>query len=230
MTFSPSVNDDGTYNTDAGYVSYGCSGGQYDTPYHEDEVTGERQYLIQTEDLQQDGDFQPSVDEEYQQAIREVYPDINNALEYALHNKTEEWILDFNSKIDGGNFDEYVPLIEELMEEYRLTVSAPVDEMETDAADVTQEEIDAVIEPMLEAEPEGLESAYNWLQAAEEYQDTNPVYSAVCSATAAFHNNQMTAEEAISSVLENHPLEEVIEIYQYLSNQNWLNTELLCLN
>ena len=106
------------------------------------------------------------------------------------------------------------------MEEYRSTVFAPVDDqMETDATEVIPEEIDAVIEPMLEAEPEGMESAYNWLQAAEEYQSSNPVYSAVCSATASFHDGSMSAEEAISSVLENYPMDEVIQIYQYLSAQ-----------
>ena len=105
-------------------------------------------------------------------------------------------------------------------EEYRLAVYAPVDdEMETDATKVTQEEIDAVIEPMLEAEPEGVESAYNWLQPAEEYQSSNPVYAAVCSATASFHDGSMSAEEAISTVLENYPMDEVIQIYQYLSAQ-----------
>ena len=102
-------------------------------------------------------------------------------------------------------------------EEYRLAVYAPVDdEMETDATKVTQEEIDAVIEPMLEAEPDGMEAAYEWLQMAQQTQSDNPVYSAVCSATAAFHNNQVSAEEAISTVLESHPLNKVIEIYQYL--------------
>ena len=215
MTYSPAVNDDGTYDVDNGYVSVGRSGGQYETAYIENDETGERQYLIEEQDLQLDGDYQLSVDEEYQQAIREVYPDIQDALEYALHNKTQEWIIDFNNKIDGGNFDEYVPLIEELMEEYRLTVPAPVDEEElTDAPEVTQEEIDAVIEPMLEAEPEGVESAYNWLQPAEEYQSSNPVYSTVCSATAPFHDGSISAQEAISSVMENYPMDEEIQIYQ----------------
>ncbi len=221
MTYSPGVNDDGTCNTDAGFVSYGRPGGQYETPYQENEETGEREYLIEEQDFQSDLDYQPSVDEEYQQAIRELYPDIQDALEYALHNKTQEWIISFNKKIDGGNFDEYVPLIEELMEEYRLTVPAPVSEEElTDAPEVTEEEIDAVIEPMLEAEPDGMETAYGWLQAAEEHQSSNPVYSAICSATASFHDGSMTAEEAIAYVLENHPIDEVIQIYQYLQNQN----------
>ena len=216
MTFSPGVNDDGTYNIDAGFVSVGRSGGQYETPYHENQETGERQYLIEEQDFQSDGDYMPTVDEEYQQAIQEVYPDIQDALQYALHNKLHDWIIDFNNKIDGGDFDEYVPLIEELMEEYRSTIAAPVDELETDAPEVSEEEIDAVIEPMLEAEPEGMETAYSWLQAAEQHQTSNPVYSAVCAATASFHDGSMSADEAISTVLENHPLDEVIQIYQYL--------------
>ena len=218
-TYTPSVNDDGSYNLDNGTLIARSGGGRVDAVFEEDEMTGERQYLIEQEDLESDLDYAPATEDEYIQAITELYPDLQDALDYAFHNWTPELIEDFNNKVDGGDFDGFVPLIEELMEEYRSTVSAPVENQIPDDADVTQEEIDEALEPMLESEPEGMETAYNWLQAAEDYQVSNPVFSAVCAATAAFHNNEMTASEAISSVIDNYPMKDVIRIYKHLSQQ-----------
>ena len=218
-TYSPSVNDDGSYNLDGGTLVSRSGGGRVDAVYEENQITGERQYLVEQSDLETDLDYNPPSDAEYIQAITELYPDLQDALAYARDNKSPEYIIDFNNKIDGGDYDEFVPFIEELMEEYRSTAGSPVEEeQQTDEQQVSQEEINAAIEPMMEAEPEGMEIAYGWLQAAEEYQTSNPIYSAVCAATAAFHDGSMTAEQAISSVIENHPMNEVIKIYQQLSN------------
>ena len=219
MTFSPSINDDGTYNVDAGSVSVGHTGGTYETPYVENEETGERQYLISNQDLQQDGDYQPDNEAEYVSALTEAYPDLMDALAYARDNKTLDYINSFNQKIDTGDYGEYVPMIEELIAEFRsVTGTAPVEEELTDEPVVSPEEIDAAIEPMLETEALGMETAYEWLSMAEQTRDSNPTYSAVCAATAAFHDGSMTAEQAISSVLENYPINEVVKIYQYLNN------------
>ena len=64
-------------------------------------------------------------------------------------------------------------------------------------------------------EPQGTEIAYQYLQVAEQSED--PVYRDVAMATAEFHRGQMTAEEAINSVLECHTMEDAARIYRMMT-------------
>ena len=214
MTYSPSVNDDGSYNSDGGTLVSRSGGGRVDAVFEENEITGERQYLITDEEVRSDLDYQRDVDEEYIANIIELYPNIQEMLAFGKENYTPEFIIDFNNAIDGDDDAEMWRYLEQLDQDFREAhPSAPVEEN-----NVSQEEIEAALDPMLQEEPAGMEMAYQWLQAAEASQSSNPVYSAVCAATASFHNNEMSAEEAISSVLERYPLQDVVKVYKQLSN------------
>lgn len=222
MTYTPAVEtgEDGVehYDFNHGEVVTRNGGQSYEHPYVIDEETGARQYLIEDSDLEQDQDYEPSIHDEYIEAITQLYPDLQDAFEYARENWHPDLIAEYDEAVESGNIDHFVPLLEELMEEYRSEVGAPVSEEET-TGEVSQEDIDSAIEPMLQMEAEGLETAYEWAYQASQYQDANPCYSAICAATARFHDGSMTASEAISSVLENYPLSDVIPIYKQLTEQ-----------
>ena len=217
MTYTPDVEvgDDGVefYDFNAGELINRSGGQSYEHPYVIDEETGERQYLIEDFDLQQDEDYEPSVADEYLSAITELYPDLEEAKQYALEHWHPDLIAEFDAAVESDNLDHFVPMLEELMEEYRAQYGEP-----EQAFEVSQEEFDEAIAPLLEQEPGGIEAAYEWAYQASEYQDANPCYSAVCAATAAFHDGSMDAEEAIASVLDNYSLEEVIPIYNHIYN------------
>ena len=218
MTFSPSINDDGTYNVDAGSVSVGRAGGSYDTPYLEDETTGQRQYLIEQQDLQQDGDYEPDNDAEYVIAITQAYPDLMDALAYARDTKSPEYITDFNNKIDSGDYGAYVPLIEELVEEFRsVTGGAFVEDEPTDAEDVSQDEIDTAIDYLNSQEIGGDEVAYGWMEQAVEYQQSHPIYSAIAEQTARFHRGEINQSEAIQELLERYSPAQLKPYYEQLT-------------
>ncbi len=220
MTFTPAVNSDGSYDAEGGTWSTGRDGGRCDAVYEENEITGERQYLVTEQEQRSDLDYQRDTDEEYISNIIELYPNIQQMLAFGKEYYPPEFVIDFNNAMNGEDDGERWQFLELLDQDFRDAHPevASVQEETTVAEDVTQAEIDEVLDPMLQEEPAGLEMAYQWLQAAEDSQESNPVYSAVCAATASFHNSEMSAEEAISSVLENYPLDEVIKIYRQLSS------------
>ncbi|WP_156957137.1 hypothetical protein [Synechococcus sp. KORDI-49] len=217
MTFSPSINDDGTYDVNNGSVSVGRSGGSYESPYQEDEATGQRQYLIEERDLQQDEDYQPDNDAEYVIALTQAYPDLMDALAYARDNKSPEYILDFNNKIDSGDYGNYVPLIEELVEEYRSQSSvAPVEEELTDAENVSQDEIDSAVDYLNSQESGGDEVALSWMEQAVEYKESNPIFSAIAHQTARFHRGEIDQSQAIGELLERYSPAQLKPYYEQL--------------
>ena len=217
-TYSPSVNDDGSYNLDSGTLVARSGGGRVDAVYEENQMTGERQYLVTEEDHQQDGDYHRSTDEEYISYIHELYPNMNEMLAFGKDFYSPEFIIDFNNAINSEDDAEMWKYLEMLAADYEANVGSSVEEETlTDETEVSPEEIEEAIQPMLETEPEGMETAYGWLQQAEEYQVTHPVYSAVCAATASFHDGSMTASEAISSVIDNYPMKDVLAIYKHLT-------------
>jgi hypothetical protein len=216
-TFTPEVNDDGSYDVENGSLSSGHRGGTIEPSFIEDEVSGERHYQITEEDLQQDEDYLSDIDDDYITAIHDLYPNLSLAQEFAANNWTEQDLEAFNNLMDVGDLGEIMEAIEKLMEDFDASGFAP--EEEVPEPQILQEEIDAALEPMLETEAQGMATAYEWLSVAEQTIESNPTFSAVCAATASFHDGSMTAEQAISSVLENYQMKDVVKAYKQL-NQN----------
>ena len=94
-----------------------------------------------------------------------------------------------------------------------LEVSKEIEEPE-----VQQEEFDDAISQLLEEEPQGNEMAFDWMNAAVEFQNTNPVFSAVAAQTAAFHRNEISQSEAISNLLERYTIAQLAPIYKHLTS------------
>ena len=156
MTYTPDVEvgDDGVefYDFNGGELINRSGGQSYEHPYVIDQETGERQYLIEETDLQQDEDYEPIARDEYLTAIAELYPDLEEAKQYALENWHPDLIAEFDAAVESDNLDYFVPMLEELMEEYRAQYGEP-----EQALEVSQQEFDEAIAPLLEQEPGGIE-------------------------------------------------------------------------
>ena len=215
-TFTPEVNDDGSYDVENGSLSSGHRGGTIEPSFFEDEVSGERHYQITEEDLQQDADYVADIEDDYITAIHELHPNLALAQEFAADNWLAEDLQTFNNLMDVGELDEIMEAIEKLMEEFDASGFAPVEAVEEPA--VEQEEFDEAVSQLLDEEPQGDELAYEWMNAAVEFQQTNPVFSAVAAQTAAFHRNEVTQSEAISKLLERYTIAELAPIYKHLTS------------
>ena len=215
-TFTPEVNDDGSYDVENGSISSGHRGGTYEVPFIEDEVSGERHYQITEEALQQDEDYVSDIDDDYIVAIHELYPNLSLAQEFAADNWTEQDLQTFNNLMDVGELGEIMEAIEKLMEDFDASGFAPVEAEEE--PEVEQKEFDDAVSQLLEEEPLGNETAFEWLNAAVEFQETNPVFSAVAAQTAAFHRGEISQSEAISSLLERYTIAELAPIYKHLTS------------
>ena len=216
-TFTPEVNDDGSYDVENGNLSTGYRGGTIEPSFFEDEVSGERHYQITEQDLQQDADYVADIEDDYITAIHELHPNLALAQQFAADNWLAEDLQTFNNLMDVGELDEIMEAIEKLMEEFEASGFAPVEAVEE--PEVQQEEFDDAISQLLEEEPQGNEMAFDWMNAAVEFQQTNPVYSAVAAQTAAFHRNEVTQSEAISNLLERYTIAELAPIYKHLTSK-----------
>lgn len=216
-TFTPEVNDDGSYDVENGNLSTGYRGGTIEPSFFEDEVSGERHYQITEQDLQQDADYVADIEDDYITAIHELHPNLALAQQFAADNWLAEDLQTFNNLMDVGELDEIMEAIEKLMEEFDASGFAPVEAVEE--PEVQQEEFDDAISQLLEEEPQGNEMAFDWMNAAVEFQQTNPVYSAVAAQTAAFHRNEVTQSEAISNLLERYTIAELAPIYKHLTSK-----------
>ncbi|MDA7437525.1 hypothetical protein N8463_02770 [Synechococcus sp. AH-601-P06] len=215
-TFTPEVNDDGSYDVENGSLSSGHRGGTIEPSFIEDEVSGERHYQITEEDFQQDEDYVSDIDDDYITAIHDLYPNLSLAQEFAANNWTEEDLQTFNNLMDVGELGEIMEAIEKLMEDFDASGFAP--EEAEEEPEVEQEEFDDAVSQLLEEEPQGDETAYEWLNAAVEFQDASPVFSAVAAQTAAFHRGEISQSEAISNLLERYSIAELAPIYKHLTS------------
>ena len=206
--------------TGNGQLTAGHRGGViYDQTYAEDELTGERQFLIDDNDYQADEDYLPN--EDYADIVSELYPSLPDALEWASTALDPITAQAFNEAVDSGDESVYMPLLEALMEDYWEAEGFDEDD-DSDAYepedDVTQEEFDGVISELAESEPLGYEIAMPYLEKAIEFQGTHPCLSEMCQLTARFHTNEISYEDAVDQLVGKYPLSEIKKFYQYLSN------------
>ena len=158
-------------------------------------------------------------EEEYVSALFESNPVIEPALEWAGDNLPQEFQDAYNAAVDGGNLNKIHELLDIMIEQYMQFNPQEAAETPTDEVSETDEvEMAKVVETLQNSEAEGTETAYQWLESAEQWKDTDPCVSDICQATAGFHRGEFTAEEAISMVLDNYPMAKAVKAYKQLFN------------
>jgi len=217
MTYTPDVvmGDDGQehLSVDSGTIST-RSGGSVEIETYEDE-NGNTRYRIDEEDYQQDGDYQPSNDEQYIEAIFELYPNYEEAMEFYSQVWSEEQVDAWNQMVDRLEPDELIPAIEEVMAEYDALNPQPQEQ----ATDITEDDVNQAYAEALDAEPQGDELAYNYMEVAVAAQEEGDAcLSGVAALTAAFHRGEITAAEAYEQALSKYDINDLARVYQLLNN------------
>ena len=176
-------------------------------------------------DYEQDADFEPSLEDDYAEAVQEVYPDIQDALQWASYNLSPEQIADYNQMVDSGDPDAYMELLENIYEQYEEarglfgTDDSDAYEPEDDEEiEVTDEDYNNVVEDLQAAEPQGQEAAMPFLEAAVSSQGVNPLYSDWMAATARFHAGEIDWNDALDEMTAKYSISDLAKMYNYLNN------------
>ena len=215
MTYSPGISEDASgqqhYDLDNGSVSVGRAGGSHQTPFTDNEETGERTYFIEEQDLQQDADYKPDPEAQYLEAVMEAFPDILQARDWAAEALSPEFIADFNNALNEGGQDDYMPFIEQLMEEFHAAHA-------TEEPVIEQSEIDEAIETLQAVEPGGTETAMEWMQLAVSSQENDPILSEAAHLTAQVHRGELNSSEAIQRMVDKHPMAQLQRVYRAMTS------------
>lgn len=138
-------------------------------------------------------------------AVHELYPDLDGILDYAIAQYGDEITQMYDDAIDSDDWATVHNFLEQWSEEFR----------QDQTPDVDYEEVQQELNQLVETEAEGLETAFELLQQAE--QTDNPIESEMLQMASAFHKGDVSAEDAIQQMLGKYPLEELTRIYNKLN-------------
>ena len=160
-------------------------------------------------------------EDEYTEALLTSNPDIPKALEFAVDFMPEEFVDEYNNAVDSGNLDKMHQMLDVILEQYHQhnPQDTPEDEPPTEEplSDEESTEFAHVLDDLTEQQPAGTESAYMWLEASQQWE-SDPVMSAVCRATASFHDGSSSAEDLIDSLTAKFTPRELARAYQFINN------------
>lgn len=198
-------------------IQHAHSGGEVEQEFTFDQY-GNAQFEFDEEAY--DSEDGESVTDEYADSVLDAFPDLPNALAWAAATLDADTVQGFNEAVDSGDPDEYMPLLEALMEDFMESDEFEPQETETDSdeIEVSDEEVNAVVEEMQESEPMGQEFALPYLEAAVNSQGTNPLYSDWCAATARFHSGEIDWEDAMDEMTSKYSMSDLAKMYHYMNN------------
>ena len=189
----------------------------------------------------QDEDSEEFSEDTYWQAVANLYPDTYQALEWAADNVPKELIADYNNAIDNDDRREANRLLERIVGDYREAVESPpqsptdsledeegVDDLEEYSGTLEEEydaldeddraAVDVALDDLIGSEPLGDGVSAQWQEAVYAYQEAgDDVGAAVCAAVAAVHDGSVTQQEAISYIISNFPMKDVVRAYRQMA-------------
>ncbi len=217
-----SESEDGSEQLTDFQINQAHQGGEVEQRVVIDEYGNAGYYVEEEESF---SDEEPSGFDEYADVVAEAYPMLPDALSWAAVNLDPEQSQQFNAAVDSGDPDEFMPLIEALMEDYLESTGLGDDQYqeeeteEDESEDVTEEELGQVFTEMSEAQALGQEAAMPYLQAAIDSQGSNPLYSDWCRLTAQFHNGEIEYEQAWEEMTNKYSLPQLKKMYTYINQQ-----------
>ena len=188
-----------------------------------------------------DEDSEEFSEETYWQAVANLYPDTYQALEWAADNVPKELIADYNNAIDNDDRLEANKLLERIVGDYREASESPpqsptdgleddeaVDDLEQYSGTLEEEydaldeddraAVDVALDDLIGSEPLGDGVSAQWQDAVYAYQEAgDDVGAAVCAAVAAVHDGSVTQQEAISYIISNFPMKDVVRAYRQMN-------------
>ena len=162
---------------------------------------------------------------EYIEALIEANPEITAAQQWAVENLPDEWVEDYDKMIESGSLEEMNKAVEWLLEQYASgqveSDSESQEVQEEEGNDLTEEEheiLNTVVEDLQQQEAMGQEVAADWQYAVQQAEEAgDDAYAMVAAATAAFHDGDVTADDAIAFCLENVPIKELARVYKQMT-------------
>ena len=233
-TYTPEYTDgvDGssefTGNGTLQHTSSKYAGQHFEGVYQVNDLTGEETLDIDESDYQQDADYQPDNDAEYAAAVLETYPQLPQALQWVAETMDPDLVAAYNEAVDQMDFDEFMPLVEQIMETYYAEFgyepqSSDEDEVSDDEVDdspVDQEEVDSAFENLQNQELLGDEAAYEFMEAAVEAKMNNDdCLSDALQLTAQFHRGVVEPTEAITEMMDKYSMQELRRIYRLMTQE-----------
>jgi hypothetical protein len=207
-------------------------------------VDSEGRWYYNYQDIEEEAEYQESSFDEgaYIEAIQESEPELANAMDWAADNLPEHLLDQYNQQIESGSLDDLHAAVEWLMEQYEESADyeqastdeqyaddeydddapsyltedakARVDELSEDEADILNETID----DLTETAPAGAEYSEQWQDYASQLYDSGEECAAeVAVMTAKYHNGEVSAEEAIATVMNRWDLRQLNEVYEFLA-------------
>ena len=174
-------------------VNYGHSAS---SPFADDKQESPEDYISP------DAVESPDVDDEIADAIHDLY-DIDSILDYVVNNYPEDYYADYDKAVDEGDWSKVHEFLERMNAEYQET--------QPQQPEINYEEVTQELDQLVENEPEGTEVAFEYLQLAE--QASSPIESDFYQTSASFHRGEISAQDAIQSMLDKYPLQDLITIY-----------------
>jgi hypothetical protein len=226
----PSIAADGSVSFDIRSNNGGHWRGS-DQDYIQDELTGEVNHVFQNVELRDEASPEGYSADAYADALHELHPNLSPALEWAETELPAGFIEAYNEAMDGDDLTEkgrYIDMLlqyfsealgdeqEEALEETYEEQEDPSDE---DEVDVTEEQVEAFLDELVQQEALGEEVASEWQAAVDQAQAVgDSAYAAVAAATAAYHAGSVTAEEAIDWALQNVPHADLLRVVRHLTS------------
>ena len=203
----------------------------------------EGRYHYNYQDVEEESEYDPSSfnESEYIEAIYESNPQLEDAISWGIDNLSQDQLAAYNQAVENGNLDELHDAVSWLLRQYEengdyeetiideeedeepkgeslLTddASERIDELSDDDADELANTMDALID----MEPGGENTAYEWEQLAVDADDAGDVCTSyVAALTAQYHAGNISAEEAIADAINSFDIQQLKQVYRQLSNQ-----------
>ena len=187
-----------------------------------------------------DPEHQRTGDDMLWESVHEVYPDLDDAVQFAAHFYEGDQIDAFNRAVDIGDWDTIMPFLETMMADYHehgqsmqgeefveddqdydpdeyveseIFTEGQLDEL---VGDVSQEYVESVVDDLTVMEPGGLDLSYDYAVAAG--QTDVPIYRDIYQAAANFHDGTASAEEMIAELQTIYSDQELVAAYRLIEN------------
>ena len=190
--------------------------------YIQNELTGEVKHVFQDVELRDEDSSEGYSDDAYSDALHELHPNLSPALDWAETSLPPAFIEAYNAAMDGDDLTEKGRFIDLLLQHYDEASEEPQQLLEEASDDeeveVGDEEVEAFLNELVEQEPMGEEASSEWQSVVDEaYAVGDEAYAAVAAATAAFHQGDVTAQEAIDWAIQNVPQADLLRVIRQLT-------------
>jgi hypothetical protein len=179
---------------------------------------GTRKHVFQDVELQEDGTYDA---DDYYDTLAQSDPRIPNAIAWAGQNLPQDLIVTFNEAIDNDDVDTVQEYLEYILEQFSSTeqVTEQVEEEAVELTEQDQQVIDAITEQLAEEPPLGNEAADQWQSVSEQAAASgDQTYADIAALTSSYHAGQISAEEAINWVFQNHNIQDIGRVYSLINN------------